>query len=192
MSKINADIILGESAKLFAYGGLGMFRIRKLADRIGVAPSVIYHYFRDEKVLLREMFTFTNTQLGKKRAALPEMKTTEMLLKQRIAFQFDNAEAIVAVLKYYFAFRSEFDRSKDGYLPDKSSLHMEEVLTFAKSIGDYGGMHLKEDAKVMTHAVNGYLLEYFPHNVDSSEKKRLVSAISRFLMQAINNSKKFN
>jgi hypothetical protein len=93
----------------------------------------------------------------------------------------DNAEKIVAVLKYYFAFRNTFTKHKNGFIPDKSSLHMEEVLHFAQKQGEYDKRNIKDDAKVMTHAINGFLLEYYPHKVEGKEKTDLTNSIYNFL-----------
>lgn len=190
MSKVTKSIIIEKAAEIFARGGLGEFRIRLLAKNLGVVPSVIYHHFKDEDSLLRAMFDYTNTELGKKRAMLPKLKTTEAMLKQRIGFQLDNADKIVAVLKYYLAFRKNFPKYKDGFVPDKSSLHMEEVLEFAKKEGIYKRNSLKDDAKVMTHAVNGFLLEYYPYRVDGKEKNTLINRIYNFLFIALKGGEK--
>ncbi len=185
MTKIHTSLILDTAVEIFARGGLGEFSIRRLAGQIGIAPSVIYHYFPDEDTLLRSMFDYANHELGLRRSLLKYPKTTSALLRQRIAFQLDNAELIVAVLKYYFAYRSTFPKNKHGYVPDKSALHMEEVLQFARERGEYTRKTLEDDAKVMTHAVNGFLLEYYPHKVEGTEKKQLVQRIHRFLMYAV-------
>jgi AcrR family transcriptional regulator len=185
MSKITNTIILEKASEIFAYGGLGEFRIRLLAKKLGVVPSVIYHHFTNEEVLLKNMFDYLNSELGRKRSQLISLNNTSDMLKQRIEFQLDNATAIVAVLKYYLAFRKTFPKRKDGFVPDKSALHMEEVLRFAKSKGDYKRSTLKDDAKVMTHAVNGFLLEYYPHVLVRKEKTALIQKIHNFLFRAL-------
>jgi AcrR family transcriptional regulator len=190
MSKINQSIILEKTAEIFSKGGLGEFRIRLLAKNLGVVPSVIYHHFKDEDSLLKAMFDYTNTELGKERAMLPQTKNTEAMLKQRIGFQLDNAGKIVTVLKYYLAFRKNFPKYKEGFVPDKSSLHMEEVLEFAKKEGVYKRNSLKADAKVMTHAVNGFLLEYYPYKVEGKERTELINRIYKFLFFALKGGEK--
>lgn len=190
MTKINKNIIFEKAIEIFAKGGLGEFRIRLLAKKIGVSPSVIYHYFKDENTLLKEMFDFANTELGNKRALLPRCKTTLAMLKQRIEFQLDNADKIVAVLKYYLAFRVTFPKFKGGFVPDKSALHMEEFLEFAREQGDYTYGNLDDDAKVMTHAINGFLLEYYPNTPQGRDRGALIKRISNFLMRAVKGGEK--
>lgn len=185
MSKLTKSLILEEATRLFALGGDSAFTIRSLAKNLGVAPSVIYYHFDNENTLLREMFDVTNYNLGKERKKLPTVKGTKEMLTQRIQFQLDHAEEIVAVLKYYFTFRKDFPKNNDGFLPDKSALHMEELLQFAKRKGDYNGRHLHADAKVMTHAVNGFLMEYFPYSLEETEKKQLIMRIHNFLYRAM-------
>lgn len=185
MTKINNIIILEKAAALFAISGYEDFSIRKLAKSIPITPSVIYHYFKDEKTLLKEMFDYLNTSLGKKRAQLPQPKTASEMLKQRIEFQLDNAAAIVAVLKYYLAFRDTFPKFKEGFVPDKSSLHIEEVLHYGVKTKEFKIKDLEDDAKVITHAINGFLLEFYPHKVEGAEKKKLVHRIYSFLIRAL-------
>lgn len=178
-------MIFEKAAEIFAQGGLRGFSIRLLSKNLGVVPSVLYHHFPSEETLLREMFNYLNTELGRKRSELPPSTNTSEMLKKRIAFQLENATAIVAVLKYYFAFRTTFTQTHDGFLPDKSALHMEEVLQFAKINGEYKHLCLQNDAKVMTHAVNGFILEYYPYTLKESEKTELVNRIHDFLFRAL-------
>ena len=45
--------------------------------------------------------------------------------------------------------------------------------------------HLDDDAKVITHAINGFLLEYYPYMPERKEKKELIDRIYRFLIRAL-------
>ena len=112
MSVPTKDIIIQKTTKLFALQGYEGFSMRTLAKEIPLAQSVLYHYFPDKNALLREMFDTLNTSLGKKRAQLPSEKSASEMLRQRIIFQLDNAEAIVAILKYYIAYRKTFPKFK--------------------------------------------------------------------------------
>lgn len=189
MAKINQEIILLKSIQLFARGGLGEFRIRRLSDELNVSPSVIYHHFKDEETLLKEMYLYANKKLGVLRSLLSECKSTSSLLKQRIEFQIDHSDMIVAVLKYYFAFRKNFPKNGEGFLPDKSALHMEEVLRFAQSSGEFVIKNVESDAKVMTHAINGYLLEYYPYEMTAIEKKRLITRLHDYFLRSMKGEK---
>ena len=100
MSKTDKETILQHTARVFARTGIDNFSIRKLAKEIPISPSVIYYYFADQDDLLRQMFDYLNSGLGRKRALLKQPKTAKHMLKQRIEFQLDNQEEIVAVLKY--------------------------------------------------------------------------------------------
>lgn len=185
MSKISQYIILENAAIIFAEGGYHTFSIRSLAKKINISPSVIYHYFKSEDELLKAMFDYINTQLGQKRKALIPTKTAEQMMKQRIEFQLDNAEMIVAVLKYYLNYRNNFSKFKNGFVPDKSSLHIEEVLKFGMETKEFRVDNLEDEAKVITHAINGFLLEYFPYKPQGSEKIQLINRINKFLMKAL-------
>lgn len=185
MSTSTKQIILQKAAHDFASLGYEEFSIRILAKHVPITPSVIYHHFDNKDALLKEMFNYLNHNLGKKRAKLPKLQTASQMLRQRIIFQIDNQEEIVAVLKYYLAYRNSFKKFKNGYVPDKSALHIEEVLTFGLNTKEFYVKNVEDDAKVITHAINGFLLEYFPHNPKGKEKKELVDRIYNFLIRAL-------
>lgn len=185
MSTTSKEIILKKALKIFAKDGYDGLSMRILADAIPIAPSVLYHHFTDKDALLKAMFDHLNSELGKKRAKLSRTQTASEMLKQRIIFQLDNAEAIVAVLKYYLAYRKRFQKLKNGFVPEKGYLHIEEVLRFGIQTGEFYSPNIQEDAKVMTHAINGFLLEYYPHTPKGEEKEVLVSSIHQFLIRAL-------
>ncbi len=179
------QIILQKATRVFAKNVYQHFSIRNVAKEIPLAHSVLYHYFKDEEELLKEMYESLNSALGEKRAKLPKTKTASEMLKQRIKFQIENEEEIVAVLKYYLSHRKNFKRFKNGFVPDKSSLHIEEVLRFGMETKEFFVENLDDDAKVITHAINGFLLEYYPHIPTGKEKNELVDRIFNFLIRAL-------
>lgn len=170
---------------MFALGGYDSFSMRHLADSVGISASVLYHYFEDKDILLKEMFDSVNKSLGLKRAGLPKTKTASNMLKQRIGFQIDNQEEVVAVLKYYLAYRNNFKKFKNGYVPDKSALHIEEVLREGVAKNEFNINNIDDDAKVITHAINGFLLEYYPHTPKGTERKQLINRIFNFLIRGL-------
>lgn len=185
MTKVSKSLILEEAALLFAENGLSTFSTRKLAKRISISHSVIYHYFEDEKELLLEMFNYARRDLGKKRSLLPQTKDAQDMLKQRIEFQIDNAAEIVAILKYYLAHRTEFKKNSSGFVPESASKHIVEALERGVNEGEFVLENIKNDAKVITHAINGFLLEYYPHKPKGKEKTELIDLIHNFLMRAL-------
>ena len=187
MSKINKQIIIHEATKIYALAGSNAFSIRVLANKLGIAPSVIYYHFESESDLLKQMFDYNSTLLGVKRSKLPSPKSAKTMLKQRIDFQIENAESIVAVLKYYLAFRNSFPKGKDGFIPDKSTLHIEEVLEYGKRTREFYTNNIKRDSKVIAHAINGFLLEYYPYKLEASEKKHLINSIYALAIRALTN-----
>jgi AcrR family transcriptional regulator len=188
--KDTKEIILKKATEIFALQGYEVFSIRNLADEIPLAPSVLYHYFKDKDALLKEMFESTNRNLGEKRSNLIQPKTASEMLKQRIEFQLDYSEEIVAVLKYYLAYRNDFEKFKNGFVPDKSALHIEEVLSFGVETKEFKVKNIEDDAKVITHAINGFLLEYYPYKPKGKEKKELIERIYSFLIRALKGGEK--
>lgn len=179
--------ILHNATQIFALSGYEGLSMRILAKQTGITQSVLYYHFDSKDSLLRELFKFLNTNLGLKRKTLKNLKTASATLKQRIEFQIDNSKEIVAVLKYFIHNRQLFPRFKDGFTPDKTSQHMEEVLQLGKATSEFKVYNLKMQAKVMTHTVNGFLLEYFPHKLKTNEKKKLINSIHKFLYSALKN-----
>lgn len=185
MTKITKQTIVDHATKMFALGGYESFSMRHLADAVGISPSVLYHYFEDKDILLKEMFDSVNKNLGLKRAALTKTRTASQMLKQRIGFQIDNQEEVVAVLKYYLAYRKKFKKFKSGYVPDKSALHIEEVLREGVAKNEFNVKNIDDDAKVIAHAINGFLLEYYPHTPKGTERKQLIDRIFNFIIRGL-------
>lgn len=169
---------------LAAEGAYGM-SMRDLAQKADIAPSAIYHYFKNKDDLLKSVFDHANTELGRARAELPQADTVSDMLKQRIEFQLDHAEEIVAVLKYYLAYRDLYKKASHGVLPPKAYLHMQEVLERGVETGEFEVKDIVGDAQVMTHAVNGFVLEYYPLELSKNDKKALTTKIHSFLLRAL-------
>jgi len=185
MAKINQETIMVASAELFASDGMINFSIRSVAKKLQIAPSLIYYYFKNEDELLLSMFHYLNRELGRKRAALPLAPDAGTRLRRQLEFQIEHQATIVAVLKYYLKFRPTFPKFKDGFLPDKSALHIEEILQYGQETGEFVTTDIQGDAKFITHAINGYLLEYYPHQPTPTEKKSLVDQMYSFIMRGL-------
>jgi AcrR family transcriptional regulator len=185
MSKLSKKLILQRAALLYSHHGYESFSIRKLAADLDIAHSVIYHYFKNEEHLLREMFLYLSRYIGLKRGQLSLKETASEMLKQRISFQLENATEIVALLKYYINNRNVFKKHSKGYIPDTASHHIKEVLAFGLETMEFKDIDLDKDSKIITHAINGYLLEYFPNSPKGIEKENLVNDIHSFLIKSL-------
>lgn len=181
--------ILATSKMLFAHSGYEGFSMRTLAAESGVGLSSIYHFFSDKDVLLKELFDQINTDLGTIRAALPPAHTAREMLYQRIMFQFEHIEDVVFVLKYYLHFRPEFLKLDSGYIPTKAYLHIEEVLRVGVENGEFAieASQIEKQAKVVAHAINGFLLEYYPAPPTGAELQEVVGSIHEFIMRSLTN-----
>ncbi len=180
------DQIISRAVQMFAHKGVEGFSIRILAKEVGIAPSVLYYYFENKEFLLKAMFDEINTLLGKERAKLPPVSSVEEMLRQRVLFQLEHAEEIVAVLRYYLVFRDNFKQLEVGFIPKKGYLHIEEVLLFGIENGELDPeTNIEEDAKVITHAINGFILEYYPQVPTDLERKQLVDQICGFLLRGL-------
>lgn len=179
------DAIMQKAKHLFATQGYEGVSMRSLAEASGITLSSIYHYFPSKDHLLDELFHTTNTSLGKMRNKLPKVNSASDALRQRIEFQFEHAEDVVYVLKYYLTFREKFEKNKDGFLPPKTYLHIEEVINQGNTSGEFKVSNAYEDSQVIAHSINGFVLEYFPHKLSALEKEKVVQKIHRVLMKAL-------
>lgn len=163
--------------------------MRILAKESGIGLSSIYHFFKDKDELLKEIFDTTNRELGIARATLPDSATASEMLRQRIVFQFEHIEDVIFVLKYYLHFRPEFIKLESGFLPTKAYLHIEEVLKVGVETGEFciKRSEIDKESKVIAHAINGFLLEYFPVPPKRDELDAVTDSIHLFLMRSLTN-----
>lgn len=192
MNKTNHDTreeILKATTHLCALYGCEGISMRQVGDQIPIAQSVIYHYYKDKAGLLGDMYARANRILGEERAKLPQPESATDMLRGRIKFQIDHAELIIAVLKYYLCYREDFAQVGSGALPEKATLHIEEVLQYGQQTGEFTVTDLPTQAKVIAHAINGYLLEYYPHMPTGAEADQLIEGIVQFSVQALQPTK---
>lgn len=178
---------LYEAAKrLFAEFGYSGLSMRQLAAEAGVSLSVTYHYYQDKDELLRQIFEHTSRQLGVLRRKLPRHQTTRDMLRDRVAFQLDHCQDVVFILKYYMHYRNRYAHHDNGYLPATAYRHIEEVLQFGYDIREIQlTQPIEKEAKVVAHAINGFLLEYFPIPPSGKEKEELITSITDFVYRAL-------
>lgn len=175
--------------RIFAAKGYDGLSMRTLAAASGVGLSSIYHFFADKDVLLKDIFDRTNTMLGQERLQLKPRPTAHQMLKDRIQFQFIHMEEVVFVLKYYLHFRDDFAALPDKILPAKAYLHIEEVLHKGISTGEFmvTATRIEPLAKIITHSINGFLLEYYPQELRRTELSQLVNELTDFTMRSLTN-----
>lgn len=174
-----------QAVKQLAQGGYEGVSLRSIANGAGIAPSVVYYYYDDKDALLKSMFRQASRDLGVKRKKLRKTKSTKTMLTQRVEFQIDHAEEIVAILKFFLARRDLFPKVRGGYVPLKTYQHIEEVLEYGIKNDELRKMEIEKEAKIITHAINGFVLEFYPNTPKRKEKKQLVENITNFIWQAI-------
>ena len=182
-------IILKIAKRLFAVNGYEGFSMRTLAKESDVGLSSIYHFFSDKDEILKEIFYCTNKELGVARAKLPTSISAEDMLLDRIKFQFKHIEDVLFVIKYYIHFRTDFSKLDSGYIPTKAYLHIGDVLRIGVVSSEFtiNISEIDKEAKVITHAINGFLLEYYPNPPENDELDEVVFSIHKFLMRSLIN-----
>ncbi|MEI7819153.1 MAG: helix-turn-helix domain-containing protein [bacterium] len=176
-----------EAAKqIFALKGYDGLSMRTLAKSANISLSVIYHYYSDKDVLLKDIFDTTNTKLGRMRHLMPAATSMTQALDQQLNFQLDHMEDVVFVMKYYFHFRDDFKKNATGFVPVKTSLHIEEILELGRSTNELrDDIDIVREAKVITHAINGYLLEIYPAIPQVRERARVIKDLKDFILRSI-------
>lgn len=183
------ELLCTAAKKIFATSGYDGLSMRTLSTQTGIGLSSIYHFFENKDLLLKYIFDQTNRELGVARRKLRDRPTAELMLKDRIEFQFAHMEDVVFVVKYYLQFREHFLALPTKHLPDKSYLHIEEVLYKGLSTGEFSmpAGEVARQARIITHAVNGYLLEYYPVQPKPAERKQVVHDLTMFVMRSLTN-----
>lgn len=179
------EFIVKTSRRIFAEKGYDGLTMRALATELGCAPSVLYHHFENKDTILEAMFETTTRSLGNERRKLATPSSASEMLKQRIVFQFDHAEEVVAILKYYFQYRELFSQKSEKILPAAAYSHMLEVIQKGQDTGEFLVGDSPSAARVFTHAVNGFVLEYYPVSLSESEKEELATTISQLLLKSL-------
>ena len=183
------DKLLDVAKQLFTLSGYEGLSMRSLATTAGVSLSVTYHHFQDKDELLKRLFKKTSRELGEYRSELPKRSTAVEMLRDRIEFQIDHAEDVVFILKYYLHYRGKYLRNATGFLPPKAYLHISEVLEYGVKTGEFTLENpIEQEAKVVAHAINGFLLEYYPISPYTSEREELISSIHGFVVRALTGS----
>lgn len=188
--KDTREKILQVTIKEYVSAGDDSLSMRNIAKKVPITQSVIYHYFESKEVLLREMFTYSSKKLGDLRAKNTSAKGAKDLFRKRIAFQMENSDHIMVILKYFTDHPDFFDKNSLGYLPDNAALHIEEVLEAGVNEGVYNVDDLKNDAKIIAHAINGFVTEYHGREMSEKEKDELVERIATFFERGLTEERK--
>ncbi len=178
------ETILQKAKELYSQS-IENFSMRQLADSCTIGISVLYYYFKNKDELLKIAFDTTNSSLGIARRSLPPVSDPRKQLWQRIEFQFEHAQDVMFVLKYFMANRTLFEKNATGYIPAKGHLHISEVLEEGIKKKMFKIADIDNDAKVIAHAINGFILEYFPDIPVGKKRKKIVDMIADFLLRAI-------
>lgn len=186
MTKDTKQDIFDAAKELFAKRGYDGVSMRKLAKQANISLSATYHYYSDKDVMLQEIFDATNTQLGKDRAKLKVRQTMSEALQDRLEFQFAHMGEIAFVLKYYLHNRDQFEQNESGFVPEKTSLHIEEVLLLGRELGELReDIDIRREAKVITHAINGFVLEIYPAILSPKDTVKIIQDLHSFIMRSI-------
>jgi AcrR family transcriptional regulator len=185
MATTTKQKILDCAKVLFARDGYEGLSMRVLAKESGVGLSSIYHFFQDKDALLKELFKTVSHALRDDCAKLPQRSSAREMLYDRILFHFTHIESVVCVLKYYMHFKPYAMRLESDDVATNAYVHMEDVVSYGVEAGEFESDSVSRDAKLITHMVNGFLLEYFPERLKGKDLEALVGALSGFITRAL-------
>jgi AcrR family transcriptional regulator len=185
MKPSTAITIIEATIPLLAHRGYDGTSMRDVAEAAGVKPSVIYHYYPDKAALLRAVRVHCNVTLDTEMNALPAASDVSAFLRQRLEFQLVRMEMIVALLQYFMAAKADFPMQDGGYVPQRAYKHMRDIIERGTREGIYTSDDINMDAKITTHLINGFLLEYYPHKLTAKDRRALVESLARFIERAL-------
>jgi AcrR family transcriptional regulator len=170
---------------LLARNGYEGTSMRAIANAAQVEQSLLYYHFVDKAALLRAVRQHLNTQLDESLQALSPVQSTAELLRQRLRFQIEQREAIVCLLQYFMAVKQDFPRQAGGYVPERAYQHMRDIVDAGLAEGCYKSADPNFDAKILTHLVNGFLIEYYPNDMPAKEVATLTEQLAQFIERAL-------
>lgn len=174
--------ILANTVGLLAKEGYNGSSIRRVAELAGIQASVIYNYFPDKQSLMREARTYVADRLDEVRPQWHEGMTAKEYLRNVITYQFEQQEYIVAMTQYFIAVKQEFSKTTDdGYVPTAAYRHMKRLIEVGMTEDVYFSKDPAFDAKILLHLVNGFLLEYYSHEITPAERQRTINRIIAFI-----------
>jgi hypothetical protein len=62
---------------------------------------------------------------------------------------------------------------------------VQEIIEYAVAQGQWVSQDIESDSRVITHTINGYVLEYFPAVPPEQELKAIVDQITHFVVAAL-------
>lgn len=185
---ITHTAILDHTVKLLATGGPSFVSLRRIGQATNLAQSAVYHHFKNKDELLQATFLHLIMSLRTARASLPPVETTYQLLVQRLEFQFEQSGLIVATLKYFIDHRDRFpELTSTGYIPPAAYEHIIEVIEAGNQTGEFAIADPATEAKVIVHAINGFVLEYYPAVPSANERTQVIASVANFVWRALTN-----
>lgn len=186
--KIDPEAIMLITKKIAALEGIEAISMRRLASDLETSPSNLYNYYEHKESLLEETFESTQKSIRQSLQDLPPVSDIDELLEQRIRFSLDHALEIVYLLRFFLHFKHHFPEHDQGFVPSRAYRHITEVIEKGIKQNEYHSESPDQDAKVIVHAVNGFILEYFPHLDDPNHKTTVAQAITSFVTRALRNN----
>ena len=183
MSHDTKNIIISQVLGLMATTDPRAISMRKVADLVGVQQSVIYHHFHSKEELIAQAFQTAYQQLQQAYVELPAESDVHALLSQRIKYQLDNGHAIIPMLRYFMAFKQDKQGQPGGYIPQRAYAHIKEVIDLGVKQGVYASADSDADARVIVHAINGFVMEYYPDT--GSHRDELIRMIQNFIERSL-------
>lgn len=172
--------IINQTIPILARDGYAGTSMRKIAAAIDKEPSNIYVHFANKESLLRETRLSIIKQLQAAQS-IPEDADAAAMLRSTLLFQFQNREKIVALLQYFMTMRQDFPQDGGGYVPQRAYQHMRDVIDAGIAEGVYMVAAPDFDAKLTTHIVNGFLMEYFDHELPLTDQAELIERLAVFI-----------
>jgi AcrR family transcriptional regulator len=177
--------ILEQAVLILAKEGAVALSMRDLAQKVHIAPSVLYYHFMNKEQLLDSVFFYCIHSLQAQHTLPQSAKDFSVTLYQRLEFYYDRARYVVAILKYFLAHHDAFTPSENGYIPDRAYQPLTSLIEYGSDQGWITSHNPSTDAKVLLHALNGHILEYYPQLPEATARQELLRNVCDFAVRAL-------
>jgi AcrR family transcriptional regulator len=175
-------IILKQVLHTLLSSGPEQVSMRQIADQASIQQSVLYYHFKSKEDMLKQAFLLAQQQIREALEQLPPLATAPALLRQRIVYHLQHGHLIIPMLRYFMAIKQAAPQEPGGYIPPQAYRHIREAIELGIEQGVYRTDTIDQDAKVIVHALNGFVMEYYPDQPYSDE---LIDSIQSFIERGL-------
>lgn len=185
MSEETRTRLIKETLRLMAVVGPDEISMRRVAQESNIQQSVIYYYFPDKDSLLAAAFGSAQKQIRAALMGLRQLQDPREMLQQRINYHFTHGHLIVPMLRYFMAVKLSKPGVPGAFIPEAAYRHIQEPIELGNKTGVFSSPDPAADARIITHAINGLILEHYPDKLTPKTRRELEQNMYLFIERAL-------